>query len=39
MRTMFILRGAPGVGNDYWVDQNGLRPYTISADDIRLLYL
>ena len=39
MRTMFILRGAPGVGNDYWVDQNGLRPYTVSADDIRLLYL
>lgn len=38
MRTMFILRGAPGVGKDYWVDQNGLRPYTISADDIRLLY-
>ena len=38
MRTLFLLRGCPGVGKDYWVDQNGLRPYTISADDIRLMY-
>ena len=36
MRTLLLMRGAPGSGKDYFIDQHGLRPYTLSADDIRL---
>lgn len=38
MRTMYILRGAPGAGKSTWIKENKLEPYTLSADDIRLLY-
>lgn len=38
MRTLFILRGCPASGKDYWVNKNNLKQYTLSADDIRLLY-
>lgn len=37
MRTLLLLRGAPGVGKSTYIEKNGLKPYTLSADDIRLL--
>lgn len=38
MRTLLLLRGAPGSGKSTWVKENKLEPYTISADAIRLLF-
>ena len=38
MRTLLLLRGAPGCGKSTWIERHGLKPYTLSADDIRLLY-
>ena len=35
MRTLFLLRGAPGSGKSTWIEKNGLTPYTLSADSIR----
>ena len=35
MRTLFLLRGAPGAGKSTWVKENQLEPYTLSADNIR----
>lgn len=32
-----MLRGSAGCGKSTWIEQNGLKPYTLSADDIRLL--
>ena len=37
MRTLIILRGAPGCGKTTWIKENGLKPYALSADDLRLL--
>lgn len=37
MRTLLLFRGAPGCGKSTFIDEHGLRPYTISADEIRLL--
>lgn len=37
MRTLLLLRGAPGCGKSTYIEKNGLKPYTLSADDIRLL--
>ena len=37
MRTLLLLRGAPGVGKSTYIEKNGLKPYTLCADDIRLL--
>lgn len=37
MRILLLTRGLQGAGKDYWVKQNGLEPYTLSADNIRLL--
>lgn len=38
MRTLLLLRGSAGCGKSTWIEQNGLKLYTLSADDIRLLY-
>ncbi len=38
MRILLLLRGAAGCGKSTWVTDNGLKPYTLSADDIRLMY-
>ena len=38
MRTLYLLRGIPGSGKSFWVEKNGLKPYTLSADGIRLTY-
>lgn len=37
MRVLLLLRGAPGCGKSTWIERNGLKPYALSADDIRLL--
>jgi len=37
MRTLLLLRGAPGVGKTTFIENNGLTPYALSADSIRLL--
>lgn len=37
MRILLLLRGSPGCGKSTWIEQNGLKDYTISADDIRML--
>lgn len=37
MRILLLLRGAPGCGKSTWIAENELKPYTLSADDIRLL--
>lgn len=38
MRTLFILRGAPGSGKSTWIKENELDSYTISTDGLRLMY-
>lgn len=38
MRTIYFLRGIPGSGKSHWINQNQLSPYTICADELRLLY-
>ena len=37
MRTLLITRGAPGSGKTTWIEQQGLKDYTLSPDDIRIL--
>lgn len=36
MRVLLLLRGAPGCGKSTFIDNNGLRPFSLSADEIRL---
>ena len=38
MRILLLLRGAPGCGKTTWVEENGLKNYTLSSDDIRIMY-
>ena len=38
MRTLVVLRGAPGSGKSTWVEKWGLKPYTLCADTIRELF-
>ena len=37
MRLLLLLRGSAGCGKSTWIEKNNLKPYTLSADDIRLL--
>lgn len=37
MRILLLLRGAPGCGKSTWIEKNGLKPYVLSADNLRLL--
>ena len=37
MRVLLLLRGSAGCGKTTWIEQNGLKPYALSTDDIRLL--
>ena len=36
MRVLLLFRGAPGCGKSTFIDNNGLRPFALSADEIRL---
>lgn len=36
MRVLLLFRGAPGCGKSTFIDTNGLRPYALSADEIRI---
>lgn len=38
MRTLLLFRGAPGCGKSTYIKEHGLQPFTLSADDIRLMY-
>lgn len=38
MRTLVVLRGAPGSGKSTWIEKWGLKPYTLCADTIRELF-
>ena len=38
MRTLIMMRGAPGSGKSTLIRTLGLEHYTLSSDDIRLLY-
>ena len=37
MRILLLLRGSAGCGKSTWIQQKGLKIYTLSADDIRIL--
>lgn len=37
MRTLLMLRGAPGCGKSTWIREHSLESYTLSADGIRML--
>ena len=37
MRVLLLFRGAPGCGKSTYIKENGLKPYTLCADDIRLM--
>lgn len=38
MRTLLLLRGAPGCGKSTWIEKNGLKKYAVCADEVRMLY-
>jgi predicted kinase len=37
MRYLVLLRGSAGCGKTTWLEKTGLKPYSISADDIRTM--
>ena len=37
MRVLLLFRGAPGCGKSTFIEEHGLKPYTLCADDIRLM--
>lgn len=37
MRTLLLLRGAPGSGKSTWIKENKLEQYTLEADLFRNL--
>ena len=37
MRTLLLMRGAPGSGKSTYIERNNLKKYTLCADEIRLL--
>lgn len=37
MRTLLLMRGAPGSGKSTWIKEHDLEPYTLEADKIRTL--
>lgn len=38
MKYLILLRGLPGSGKSYWLKENKLEEYTISSDNVRLLF-
>lgn len=37
MRVLLLLRGSAGCGKSTWIERNGLKNYTLSADDLRMM--
>lgn len=37
MRTLILTRGAPGAGKTTWINEHGLKDYTLSPDNLRVL--
>lgn len=37
MRNLYCTVGSPGAGKSQWIKENGLEPYSLSADSIRLM--
>ena len=37
MRILLLLRGSASCGKSTWIENNGLKQYALSADEIRLL--
>ncbi len=37
MRTLLLMRGAPGSGKSYWIKEHNLEQYTLSPDNLRVL--
>ena len=38
MRVLLLMRGVPGCGKSTFIKEQGLEPYVLSADALRLLY-
>lgn len=38
MRTLLLLRGAPGCGKSTWIKSAGLENYALSADKLRMMF-
>lgn len=38
MKALVLTRGAPGCGKSTWLKENGLLPFVISSDTIRLMH-
>lgn len=38
MKILLVTRGIPGSGKSTWIEEHNLEQYTLSADNIRLLY-
>ena len=38
MRNLFVLRGVAGCGKSTWIEKNEFEPWTISSDEIRLMF-
>ncbi|EFY05899.1 hypothetical protein HMPREF9443_00107 [Phascolarctobacterium succinatutens YIT 12067] len=38
MRILLLMRGVPGSGKSTFIKEQGLKPYTLSAYVLRLLY-
>lgn len=37
MRVLLLFRGSPGCGKSTYIEENGLKQYALSADDIRMM--
>ena len=37
MRTLLLMRGAPGCGKSTFIEKNNLKKFTLCADEIRIL--
>ena len=38
MRVLLLMRGTPSAGKSTWIKNNNLEQYTLSSDNIRMLY-
>ena len=37
MRALLLFRGSAGCGKSTYIEEHGLKPYTLCADDIRMM--